>query len=143
MASTGKIVSSVVVGNGGKNSDNPKDYAFLHFYRVEKSLGYNGGQTRSWGGIAGYATPTSNIDNVKVEDVFVYCQFVDESRIDNIGYLVGHNQGDITEKSGKCQVINSSEHRTGNWDRGTTLKYYFGWSDGDDSIGNNEGNSPW
>ena len=117
---TGTITSCSVIGNGVSGG---VDDTFLHYYKVGSSEGVNAGNGRSWGGIVGYATSTSVIKDISVENVFVYCEFPQPGNTDNIGYIVGNNGGTI---AGSISVNSVGNTWTGDSNIQKNLNYFSG-----------------
>lgn len=121
-------------GNGVSGS---VDSAFLHFYKVGSGAGVNGGNGRSWGGIAGYAPSPSVIKDISVQNIFIYCEFSESGNTDNIGYIIGNNGGTI---SGSYSVHSVNNAWIGDEKVFKELNYFTGKNEW---TGNNSGTIPW
>ncbi len=131
---TGTIASCSVSGNGVSGGI---DNTFLHYYKVGSTEGVNAGNGRSWGGIVGYAPSTSVVKDVSVANIFVYCEFPQPGNTDNIGYVVGNNQGSI---SGSYSVHSVNNAWIGKKNVFNDLNYFKGkngWT------GSDSGTVPW
>ena len=80
---------------------------------------------------------TSVVKDVSVANIFVYCEFPQPGNTDNIGYIVGNNQGSI---SGSYSVHSVNNAWIGKKNVFNDLNYFKGkngWT------GSDSGTVPW
>ena len=121
--------------SGYKAPDVMRPFFMVALFKSLYYYGVNSDSGHSWGGIAGHAQSSSIITDVVVDDISIYCDFSSDKDVeDNIGYLVGNNEGTI---EGSCYVLSSSH----SWDGKSAFEvedaYFF--SDEKEWTGRNNG----